>query len=149
MPWEGMGFWLATHGDMFFQLGKASLRLRMDESRYVLELHHGGYFVDFPHKQYLKGNIRLINNVDSDRMSYFEMLDMVKELGFTQTPNIYHLLRDCDLDGGLREIKTNLDVTDMFAIHNERRRIVVYIECKIVSLDGEDKYFTFFCTWSK
>lgn len=35
---------------------------------------------------------------------------------------------DCDLDGGLREIKTDADVLDMFAIHVGRSRIPIYVE---------------------
>ncbi|XP_058181094.1 uncharacterized protein LOC131299521 [Rhododendron vialii] len=36
-------------------------------------------------------------------------------------------LPDCDLDGGLRELKTN-KVWDMFAIHNDRETIFIYEE---------------------
>ncbi|KAI8554701.1 hypothetical protein RHMOL_Rhmol05G0118800 [Rhododendron molle] len=49
----------------------------MADSGFVLEVHHGGYFVGLP-KLYLSGKVDFIRNVDSDLMSYFEVLDLVK-----------------------------------------------------------------------
>ncbi|KAI8535660.1 hypothetical protein RHMOL_Rhmol10G0191600 [Rhododendron molle] len=36
-------------------------------------------------------------------------------------------LKDCDLDGGLRDIKTDGDVVDMFAICNDKETISFYV----------------------
>ncbi|KAI8556666.1 hypothetical protein RHMOL_Rhmol05G0271700 [Rhododendron molle] len=80
-----------------------------------------------------------MSNIDSDLMSYFEVLDLVKGLGIApENANIYHKLPDCDLDGGLREIKSDRDVLDMFAIHSGRGSITVYVENVGVPLDVDE-----------
>ncbi|KAG5533219.1 hypothetical protein RHGRI_027431 [Rhododendron griersonianum] len=100
----------------------------MADSVFVLEVHHGGYFVGLP-KLYLSGKVDFIRNVDSDLMSYFEVLDLVKGLGCNpEICNIYHKMPDSDFDGGLRDIKADTDVVDMFAIHKGRGIISVYVE---------------------
>ncbi|KAI8536952.1 hypothetical protein RHMOL_Rhmol10G0296900 [Rhododendron molle] len=111
---------------------------RMSKSLFVLQVHHGGYFVGSP-KTYLGGKFDCITNVDSDLMSYFEVLGLMKELGIElENANMYHKMPDCDLDGGLREIKTDRDVVDMFAIHSGRSTIAVYVENIGVPLDVEE-----------
>ncbi|KAG5520595.1 hypothetical protein RHGRI_033244 [Rhododendron griersonianum] len=100
----------------------------MDDQKFTLEFHHGGLFAYIPQKIYASGKVELIEDVDPDRMSYFEILGEVKQLGCPKISVIYHRLPDCDLDGGLREIKTDADVLDMFAIHVGRSRIPIYVE---------------------
>ncbi|KAG5554473.1 hypothetical protein RHGRI_012120 [Rhododendron griersonianum] len=110
----------------------------MADSGFVLEVHHGGYFVGLP-KLYLSGKVDFIRNVDSDLMSYFEVLDLVKGLGCNlEICNIYHKMPDSDFDGGLRDIKADTDVVDMFAIHKGRGIISVYVENIGVSLDVDE-----------
>ncbi|KAG5565020.1 hypothetical protein RHGRI_001034 [Rhododendron griersonianum] len=107
----------------------------------VFEIHHKGRFVHLPHKLYLKGSVDFVRNVDSNLMSYFEMLDIMKDLGIPENHTMYHKLPDCDLDGGLREIKDDKDVVDMFAIHKGRAMISLYSESpeSIVEIgDGPD-----------
>lgn len=43
-----------------------------------LKVHHGGYFVESL-TIYLSGNVKYVRNVDPDLMSFFKMLDFVKE----------------------------------------------------------------------
>lgn len=75
----------------------------MSNSLFVLQVHHGGYFVGSP-KIYWGGKFDCITNVDSDLMSYFEVLGLMKELGIElENANMYHKMPDCDLDGGLRD----------------------------------------------
>ncbi|KAG5554480.1 hypothetical protein RHGRI_012126 [Rhododendron griersonianum] len=110
----------------------------MADSGFVLEVHHGGYFVGLP-KLYLSGKVDFIRNVDSDLMSYFEVLDLVKGLGCNlEICNIFHKMPDSDFDGGLRDIKADTDVVDMFAIHKGRGIISVYVENIGVSLDVDE-----------
>lgn len=100
----------------------------MVESEFVVEVHHGGYFLESP-KKYISRKLDLIKNVDQDLMSLFEISDLVKELGCDlKNATIYHRMPDYDLDGGLREIKSDRDVVDMFAIHTEKRIIPIYVE---------------------
>ncbi|KAH7850198.1 hypothetical protein Vadar_029108 [Vaccinium darrowii] len=69
-------------------------------------------------------------------MSLFEISNLVKELGCDlENATIYRRMPDCDLDGGLREVKSDRDVVDMFEIHKEKRIIPVYLENIRVPLD--------------
>ncbi|KAI8566916.1 hypothetical protein RHMOL_Rhmol02G0079600 [Rhododendron molle] len=95
----------------------------MTDPRFVFEVHNGAK-IDF------------VRDVDKDLMSYFEMVHMMKDLGYSENCNIYHKLPDCDLDGGLRDIKTDGDVVDMFAIHNDKETISIYVVNPVVE-EGE------------
>ena len=62
-------------------------------------------------------------------MSIVEINDYVKQLGYiTESCSYYHLMPDCDLDGGLRSLANDNDVVDMFACHFGRRTISIYID---------------------
>ncbi|KAF7119930.1 hypothetical protein RHSIM_Rhsim13G0158600 [Rhododendron simsii] len=100
----------------------------MSDAMFAFEVHHGGYFENVPAKKYSMGKVEFIRNVDKDLTSYFELISMIKDLGCSENCNIYHKLPDCDLDGGLRELKTDVEVWDMFAIHNDRETISIYVE---------------------
>ncbi|KAF7136494.1 hypothetical protein RHSIM_Rhsim08G0180300 [Rhododendron simsii] len=110
----------------------------MSDEMFVFEVHHGGYFVNMPAKKFSMGKVEFIRNVDKDLMSYSEMISMIKDLGCTENCNIYHKLLDynCDLDAGLRELKTDAEVWDMFAIHIDRETISIYVEN--AKLNGDD-----------
>ncbi|KAI8531764.1 hypothetical protein RHMOL_Rhmol11G0161000 [Rhododendron molle] len=95
----------------------------MTDPRFVFEVHNGAK-IDF------------VKDVDKDLMSYFDMVHMMKDLGYSENCNIYHKLPDCDLDGGLRDIKTDGDVVDMFAIHNDKETISIYVVNPVVE-EGE------------
>ncbi|KAG5529062.1 hypothetical protein RHGRI_029657 [Rhododendron griersonianum] len=92
---------------------------RMTNPRFVFEVHNGAK-IDFA------------RDVDKDLVSYFEMVHMIKDLGYSEKCNIYHKLPDCDLDGGLRDIKTNGDVVVMFAICNDKETISIYVVNPVV-----------------
>ncbi|KAF7153228.1 hypothetical protein RHSIM_Rhsim01G0142000 [Rhododendron simsii] len=96
----------------------------MTDQGFVFEVHNGAK-VDF------------VRDVDKDLISYFEMVHMIKDLGYSEKCNIYHKLPDCDLDGGLRDIKTDGDVMDMFAIHNDKKTISIYVVNPVVE-EGQD-----------
>ncbi|KAF7136514.1 hypothetical protein RHSIM_Rhsim08G0179400 [Rhododendron simsii] len=101
---------------------------RMADPKHTFKVHHGGQFTDMPlGKMYLGGKVDFINDIDPDLMSYFEMVIIIKELGCAENAIMYHCLPDCDLDGGLREINTDIAVSDMFAIHEEIGTIAIYV----------------------
>lgn len=109
----------------------------MADTYFTLKIHHRGYFDNVPEKGYLGGMVQYIKDIDSDRMSYFEMVDIIRDLGEPDTCKMYHLLPDADLDGGLRELTSDNDVSDMFAIHNGRPIITIYVESPIITISTE------------
>ncbi|KAA8519239.1 hypothetical protein F0562_013495 [Nyssa sinensis] len=78
---------------------------------FTLEGHHGGQFVKVPQTLYVKGEVEFIHNVDVDLMSYFEMLDIVEQLGHPKTCKMYH---------------------------SEKKVISIYIQNIVNGLKGED-----------
>ncbi|KAF7119302.1 hypothetical protein RHSIM_Rhsim13G0148900 [Rhododendron simsii] len=100
----------------------------MADPKHTFEVHHGGQFTDMPWgKMYLGEKVDFINDIDPDLMSYFEMVIIIKELGYVENAIMYHCLPDCDLDGGLREINTDIAVCDMFVIHEGIGTIAIYV----------------------
>ncbi|KAI8552256.1 hypothetical protein RHMOL_Rhmol06G0252600 [Rhododendron molle] len=100
----------------------------MADPKHTFKVHHGGQFTDMPlGKMYLGGKVDFINDIDPDLMSYFEMVIIIKELGCAENEIMYHCLPDCDLDGGLRVINTDIAVRDMFAIHEGIGTIAIYV----------------------
>lgn len=100
----------------------------MADPKHTFKVHHGGQFTDMPlGKMYLGGKVDFINDIDPDLMSYFEMVIIIKELGCAENAIMYHCLPDCDLDGGLRVINTDIAVRDMFAIHEGIGTIAIYV----------------------
>ena len=92
-----------------------------------LQIHYNGCFIYKPEPVYVGGKISTIS-VDHDRMSHIEMVDIIEELGCPKTCNVYHKLPDFGFDGSLRDLKTDLDVLDMFACHNGRKNIPIFVE---------------------
>ena len=62
--------------------------------RWVLEVHHGGHFVTAPQKEYVGGMVEFMRDMDSDTMSYFELLHIREELREPKICKMFHMLFD-------------------------------------------------------
>ncbi|KAL3516539.1 hypothetical protein ACH5RR_023441 [Cinchona calisaya] len=101
----------------------------MADAKFRLKIHYGGQFPMFgANNSCVRGKISYVDSVDQDCMSFIELLGIVKNLGFPTTVNLYHLIPDADMNGGLRMIFGDNDVLDMFAMHAGRETIDVYVD---------------------
>ena len=56
-----------------------------------LKLHHGGVFVKFPGRQYVKGKTQIVDLVDTDKLSVNELHVMMAEIGYEESiPTYFH-----------------------------------------------------------
>ena len=68
------------------------LNMQMTNLYFEIEIHSGGQFERNPELVYLGGKVSTYPKVDPDRLSYFEIQDMVAECGSPSTSLIYYLI---------------------------------------------------------
>ena len=90
----------------------------MDDVTFDLEIHVGGCFVEEPTIQYVGGSVRLLTEIDPDKLSYFEIRDLCHLVGAPKEHSRYkYLIPDGDLQHDLRDIETDTDVVNMTNLH--------------------------------
>ena len=55
--------------------------MQMADLVFNFEIHHGGQFVWNPNLVYLGGSTSFVDNVDPERLSYFEIQDICCDVG--------------------------------------------------------------------
>ena len=58
-----------------------------------MHMHHGGTFQRYPQVKYIGMKVDVWDNRDPDFISYFELVDMVKELGYDMVSRIWYILK--------------------------------------------------------
>nr|DAD38856.1 TPA_asm: hypothetical protein HUJ06_013178 [Nelumbo nucifera] len=114
----------------------------MDGSRYMFIINYGGHWKSIDGKlSYVNGQIGHVDSVDSDGISYLDILNDFCSLAAIPPGSIvtinYKIL-GWDLEEHLGVLGCENDVMDMFAIHGDLRKIifyVIYTEAKCVSMD--------------
>ena len=66
--------------------------MQMVDLNFIFEIHHGGSFVWNPNLVYLGGSISIIDEVDPDKLIYFEIRDMCGELGAPSASKFHYLI---------------------------------------------------------
>uniref|UniRef100_A0A2N9IZN7 Uncharacterized protein n=1 Tax=Fagus sylvatica TaxID=28930 RepID=A0A2N9IZN7_FAGSY len=97
---------------------------------FEIEIHSGGQFERNPKLVYLGGKVSTYCKVDPDRLSYFEIQDMVAECGSPSTSLFYYLIPRGSLEQGLRLIIGDDEVLYMCKLHGAWPidRITLYVE---------------------
>uniref|UniRef100_A0A2N9HJM3 PB1-like domain-containing protein n=1 Tax=Fagus sylvatica TaxID=28930 RepID=A0A2N9HJM3_FAGSY len=67
---------------------------------FEIEIHSGGQFERNPELVYLGGKVSTYCKIDPDRLSYFEIQDMVAECGSPNTSLVYYLIPEGQSDFG-------------------------------------------------
>ncbi|KAL0010450.1 hypothetical protein SO802_005558 [Lithocarpus litseifolius] len=103
---------------------------KMADLTFNFEIHHGGQFVWNPDLVYLGGSTSFIDDVDLDKLSYFEIQDMCCGLGANSTSRFHYLIPGGNLEQGLRLINEDDDVVYMCEIHAAwpTDKITLYVE---------------------
>ena len=70
-----------------------------------------------PNLVYLGGSTSFVDNVDPDRLSYFEIQDICFNVGAVSTSKYHYLIPGSNLEQGLRLINGDDDVVYMCEIH--------------------------------
>ena len=70
-----------------------------------MHMHHGGTFQRYPQVKYIGMKVDVWDNRDPDFISYFELVDMVKELGYEKVSRIWYRVPNMNASESIREIK--------------------------------------------
>ena len=79
----------------------------------AIKLYHGDYLTNKPPYKYDGGIVDIIIYVDPDRLSYWELLDIVVELGYPSTSEIYYKSPNKQEEDGLVLIMDDQQVMEM------------------------------------
>ena len=98
--------------------------------RFDFTIHHSRNFEWNPGLEYVGGEVFVMDNVDLDLLSHFEIQDICADAGGPINSRIYYLIPGGDLEQGLRLITSNDDVTYMCELHAEwpTNEITLYVE---------------------
>ena len=78
--------------------------MQMANLAFNFEIHHGSQFVWNPDLVYLGGSISFVDNVDPDRLSYFEIQNICFNVRAVSTSRFHYLILGGNLEQGLRLI---------------------------------------------
>ena len=104
--------------------------MQMADLTFNFEIHHGDQFVWNPDLVYLGGSTSFIDEVDPDKLSYFEIHDICYDLGAFSTSIFHYLIPGGNLEPGLRLINGDDNVVYMCEIHATwlTDKITLYVE---------------------
>ncbi|KAL7104244.1 hypothetical protein ACP275_08G232000 [Erythranthe tilingii] len=100
----------------------------MPDTFFTFRINHGGRFESY--FDYVGGMVSVVPNIDPDLMSYFELLDMVKELGYPISSVLWYKLPN---ENAIALLETDHDVLKMFKLFVEKN--VLQIDMFIQDID--------------
>ena len=102
----------------------------MADLAFNFEVHHGGQFVGNPDLVYLGGSTSFVDNVDLNKLSYFEIQDICSNVGAVNISRYHYLILGGNLEQGLKLINGDNDVVYMCEIHAAwpTDKITLYVE---------------------
>jgi len=90
----------------------------------TLRWYHGGKIMFGPSSDYVGGSVTEFLEVDTDRMSYFELKGYIKDLGYTT--NCSFFIRS-PIDGFLVEVKSDKVICDISSMFKNGDKMDVYV----------------------
>ncbi|KAI8538109.1 hypothetical protein RHMOL_Rhmol09G0076800 [Rhododendron molle] len=110
--------------------------------RCTLEIHVGGKLVRGAQVEYLGGFVAQ-SKVDLDFFSFYDLMTVIKECGYSQEDNIsvFYRLPNTDMNNGLVALTSHDEMLNMFATHSPGMKyfsIHMYVDCPNV-VNSEDE----------
>ncbi|GFY95517.1 hypothetical protein Acr_10g0009020 [Actinidia rufa] len=78
----------------------------MTKTMFALQILYGGKFVQGEQVTYVNGE-EYISTVDSDFMPYFELMDIMKDIGYPNHPIVYYKLPNSDMNTDLVKLTSD------------------------------------------
>ena len=66
--------------------------MQMSEIYYIFEINYEGFLDNETPRNHRNGEIAYCSNVDPDRMSYFELMDLLEDMYIDKRRTIYYKL---------------------------------------------------------
>lgn len=98
-------------------------------------LHHGGRFITSPRLKYVDGNVKYYSDIEE--VCYFELLDMVKNLGYNNVQKMHYRVPGETLETGLRVIADDNDTNKMLSYKDGG--MCMYTEHDLSVLNGNEE----------
>ncbi|KAG8378341.1 hypothetical protein BUALT_Bualt08G0127300 [Buddleja alternifolia] len=114
-------------------LSENNLTGTMSADLFTLKVHHGGMFVNEGVFQYVGGTVTLFEELDPDFMSFYEILNPIRRLGYP--PTIVMWLPNSELENGLRLIDSDRVVCIMFVEYSAENCNVVDVYVENIDID--------------
>lgn len=75
------------------------------------------------------GKVSLIQNVDTDIISYYHVLELAKSIGFKDGDTLFYAIPGRSLDsGGIDHLKDDTSVSEMMKYLNQTNYLEIYIK---------------------
>ncbi|KAF7114899.1 hypothetical protein RHSIM_RhsimUnG0069900 [Rhododendron simsii] len=91
---------------------------------------------------YLRGTCEMIDNTDTDFISFFDLREMVMSYGYPCTIKMYYLLPEAGLKDGIKEMCSDKEVTAMLDAYKGLPVLCMYVTSgpmnEVVSLEVEE-----------
>ena len=91
-------------------------------------VHHGGKFVETPHKRYVDGKLGFYYDFGKDYISFFEIDGIVENFGYLKGDELFYLLPHRPLQIGIRPIRDDRDCMVMLAYHEGKKFVDIYVQ---------------------
>ncbi|KAL3499823.1 hypothetical protein ACH5RR_038916 [Cinchona calisaya] len=108
------------------QLGEISFRVVLISVTQCILLRFIRQFVYQPEFNYVGRKVAYFDNVDPDLMSYFEVLDCLKEIGINIEIPIYYMVPNFDLEHDRRPLNFDKIVLEGFEVNRNHDVIAIY-----------------------
>ena len=102
-------------------MSNGNLLLQMDDEEVKFEVHNGGTFLWNPSLEYFSGKVEIVYR-NLDRLSYFEIEGICKELGIDEPSRVHYLVPKGNFEQDLRLIEDDKDVVSMCKLNVGRLR---------------------------
>ncbi|KAK3027867.1 hypothetical protein RJ639_041501, partial [Escallonia herrerae] len=105
-----------------------------------LKIHHGGYFTGVPNMEWKGGVVDVLDGMDVDLMSYWELVGIIGDLGLPSSSLMYYQVPGLDFRSGLRLITDDNGVMSMLEYYKSTDMVPLYVErvdpLQVVGSDG-------------
>ncbi|KAK2973851.1 hypothetical protein RJ640_003259 [Escallonia rubra] len=93
-----------------------------------LKIHHGGYFTGVPNMEWKGGVVDVLDGMDVDLMSYWELVGIIGDLGLPSSSLMYYQVPGLDFRSGLRLITDDNGVMSMLEYYKSTDMVPFYVE---------------------
>ncbi|KAL2931888.1 hypothetical protein RDABS01_037298 [Bienertia sinuspersici] len=93
-----------------------------------IKIHHGGTFSEEGILTYTGGQVSIFRNCDIDRLSYFELVGMAKDIGFNFGAKLYYTVPGYNLENRIDEIHDDRSVSRMLKFAKPNMFLDIYIQ---------------------
>lgn len=100
----------------------------MEGDMISIKIHHGGSFSKEGQLCYVGGQVSIFRNCDSERMSYFCLVDMAKDVGFKGGDELFYAIPGYSLENGIDKLHDDHSLRKMLNFAKKGKSMEIYIK---------------------